>query len=148
MSVVFIGIDPGKHGGVAWQFATAAGQSLHHEKIPETEKDLFELFEHVASFGSGVAMIEKVSSSPGMGVVSAFSFGRGYGFLRGCLVCQKLPFVEVLPAKWQKDLGCLTRGDKNVSKSRAQQLFPHVGKITHATADALLISEYCRRNYK
>jgi hypothetical protein len=39
---------------------------------------------------------------------------------------------------------CLTKGDKNVSKARAQELFPAL-KITHATADALLIAEYGRR---
>jgi hypothetical protein len=37
-----------------------------------------------------------------------------------------------------------TKGDKNVSKRRAQELFPQL-KVTHATADALLIAEYGRR---
>jgi hypothetical protein len=39
---------------------------------------------------------------------------------------------------------CLTGGDKNISKRRAQELFPSL-KITHAVADALLIAEYGRR---
>jgi hypothetical protein len=42
-------------------------------------------------------------------------------------------------------MGCLTGGDKNVSKNRALELFPEVDevkKITHATADALLIGKY------
>jgi len=38
----------------------------------------------------------------------------------------------------------MTGGDKNVSKRRAQELFPEI-KITHAIADALLIAEYARR---
>ena len=38
----------------------------------------------------------------------------------------------------------LSKGDKNVTKSRAQELFPEL-KITHAIADALLIAEYGRR---
>jgi hypothetical protein len=41
-------------------------------------------------------------------------------------------------------MSCLTKGDKNVTKSRAQELFPEV-KVTHAIADALLIAEYGRR---
>jgi hypothetical protein len=41
-------------------------------------------------------------------------------------------------------MGCLTKGDKNVSKSRAQELFPSI-KVTHAIADALLIAEHNRR---
>ena len=46
--------------------------------------------------------------------------------------------------RWQKYLGCLTKGDKNVSKAKAQELFPDL-KITHAIADSLLIAEYGRR---
>jgi hypothetical protein len=38
----------------------------------------------------------------------------------------------------------LSKGDKNVTKRKAQELFPSL-KITHATADALLIAEYLRR---
>ena len=46
-----------------------------------------------------------------------------------------------MPQVWQKALGCMTGGDKNVTKRRAQELFPG-HKITHATADALLIAHY------
>jgi len=41
-------------------------------------------------------------------------------------------------------MGCMTKGDKNVSKRKAQELFPSM-KVTHASADALLIAEYGRR---
>jgi hypothetical protein len=44
-------------------------------------------------------------------------------------------------------MGCLTRGDKNVSKAKAQQLFPTM-KITHAVADALLLAAYAQRLYQ
>ena len=54
------------------------------------------------------------------------------------------PFEEVAPQVWQKVLGCLSRGDKNVTKAKAQQLFPAI-KVTHAIADALLLAEYARR---
>jgi hypothetical protein len=55
-----------------------------------------------------------------------------------------IPYDLVLPVKWQTAMSCRTKGDKNVSKARAQQLFPDV-KVTHAIADALLIAEFCRR---
>jgi Holliday junction resolvasome RuvABC endonuclease subunit len=93
------------------------------------------------------AVIEKVSSSPQMGVVSAFTFGRSYGFLRGVLAANAIKYVEVRPQAWQKAMGCLTKGDKNVTKALAQQLYPGE-KITHATADALLLATYCRRHHK
>ena len=96
------------------------------------------------------AYIEKVSSSPQMGVTSAFTFGRGYGFLRGLLTAYNYPFEEVLPRKWQASFGMKKGKDesntqwKNRLKGKAQQLFPHL-KVTLATADALLIAEYGRR---
>jgi hypothetical protein len=62
------------------------------------------------------------------------------------LTGEEFPFEEVSPQKWQKAMGCMTKGDKNVSKAKAQQLFPQL-KITHAIADALLIAEYARRTY-
>jgi hypothetical protein len=85
--------------------------------------------------------IEKVGAMPKQGVSSTFKFGRGYGFLRGCITALALPWNEVAPGVWQRKLGCLSGGDKNVTKSRAQQLYPHL-RITHATADALLIASY------
>lgn len=60
------------------------------------------------------------------------------------LTAAGIPFDEVSPAVWQKYLGCLTGGDKNVTKAKAQQLFPHI-TVTHAIADAILIGEYLRR---
>lgn len=44
-------------------------------------------------------------------------------------------------------MGCLTNGDKNITKQRAQQLFPSA-KVTHKIADALLLAEYCRRVHR
>jgi hypothetical protein len=60
------------------------------------------------------------------------------------LVAAGLPFELVSPAMWQRAMGCLSGGDKNVTKRKAQELFPDL-YITHATADALLIAEYGRR---
>ena len=93
------------------------------------------------------ACLEKVHSMPGQGVASSFKFGQGFGHLEMALTAAKIPFTYVTPQKWQKELGCLTNGNKNVSKSRAQQLFPHI-KCTHAISDALLIAEYCRRTIR
>ena len=79
-----------------------------------------------------------------MGVKSAFTFGEGFGWLCMALTAAGIPWRTVRPQAWQKELGCLTKGDKNVSKRKAQALFPEL-TITHATADALLIAEWLRR---
>jgi hypothetical protein len=76
-----------------------------------------------------------------------FKFGMGYGFIQGALMTLGARIELVAPQAWQKAMGCLTKGDKNVSKRRAQELFPTL-KVTHATADALLIAEFNRRTAK
>lgn len=142
--MTIIGIDPGKSGGIAW----IRDGSPCVEKMPETLKDLWELITsdilRNETIGMTVAYIEAVHSSPQMGVTSAFTFGQGFGHLEMALTAAGIPFERVSPQKWQKAMGCMTKGDKNVSKRRAQELFPEM-KITHATADALLIAEYGRR---
>ena len=142
---ITIGIDPGANGGIAW--IDYNGKACV-EKIPDTLQDLWELLCDITSYPkssidgrSYKAYIEQVASSPQMGVVSAFSFGRGYGNLEMALTAAGIPFERVRPQVWQKALGCMTKGDKNVSKRRAQELFPD-RKVTHATADALLIAYY------
>ena len=89
-------------------------------------------------------VIEKVNAMPKQGVSSTFTFGTSFGFCQGLLVAAGIRFEFVTPRKWQKALNCLTGGDKNVSKARAQSLFPGV-KVIHANADALLIAEFARR---
>lgn len=135
--MIVIGIDPGLSGAIA---AIGDGEP-RWIKLDSTERDIADWMKNdLWQF----AFIEKVHSMPKQGVASSFKFGQSYGFLRGLLVGAEIPFEEVSPQRWQKAMECLTKGDKNVSKSRAQQLFPKV-KITHANADALLIAEYGRR---
>ena len=142
---ITIGVDPGANGGIAW--IDYNGKACV-EKMPDTLQDLWDLICDITSYPQSSidgrnykAYIEQVASSPQMGVVSAFSFGRGYGNLEMALTAAAIPFERVRPQVWQKALGCMTKGDKNVSKRRAQELFPD-RKITHATADALLIAYY------
>ena len=132
-----IGCDPGTNGGIAW---ITDGRACV-EKMPDTLQDLWELFRDIASEGDCRAYLEQVHSSPQMGVVSSFTFGNGFGHLEMALTAAGIPFERVRPQVWQKAMGCMTKGDKNVSKRRAQELFPSM-KMTHATADALLIASY------
>jgi len=136
-----IGVDPGVSGAIAVISGTSWPGIIRNDS---TEADIAEFVQFWADFGIDFAFIERVSAMPRQGVSSTFKFGRSYGFLRGLLIASRIPFEEVTPQKWQKAMGCLSGGDKNITKGRAQQLFPQL-KITHATADALLIAEYCRR---
>ena len=139
-SKVFVGLDPGKNGGIAYV-------DDHCERVyrmPSTERDIADLLGVHAD--NSMVLIERVHSMPKQGVKSMFTFGRGYGFLRGCLVAYGIPFEEVRPQVWQKEFGLL-RKTKQEIKEKAQNLFPGV-ELTLATSDALLIAEYCRRKFQ
>ncbi len=142
--MIFLGIDPGKTGGVS--FHDPACELIDAFAFTnKTPMDIYQMLKACRK-GNPVAMIEKVHSMPKQGVKSSFTFGQGYGFLLGCLTALEIPFEYVTPQKWQRYLGCLSKGDKNVTKQKAQELYPHL-KITHATADALLIGEYLKRTH-
>lgn len=138
---MWIGIDPGKSGSISVIWPDGEPCSFYG-RLDETEHD-------IAGFLCGfdlsqaVAVIEKVSSSPQMGVKSAFTFGQSYGFVRGLLTAYKIPLHEVSPQKWQKAMQCMSGGDKNKTKAAAQQRWPNL-KITHCNADSLLLAEYAR----
>jgi len=141
--MITIGIEHGKNGGIA--VIDELGHA-YADKMPETLQDLFELLNSysVGCDGNCRAYLEQVHSSPQMGVKSAFTFGNGFGHLEMALTAAGIPFERVRPQVWQKAMGCMTKGDKNVSKRKAQELFPQL-KCTHATSDALLIAEFGRR---
>ncbi len=142
---MYIGIDPGVSGGLAAIDET--GLVLYAAKMPATEHDLLMELRGVLAEPRrrrARALLERAGASPQMGVVSAFTYGKVYGAILMALAATAIPFDQVAPAVWQKALGCRSGGDKNVTKRRAQQLFP-THTVTHAIADALLLAEYCRR---
>jgi Holliday junction resolvasome RuvABC endonuclease subunit len=145
-----MGVDPGCNGAAT--LMQLDGQILG---VIEFNKNTeHEISEQIAEFASDIklAYLEKVhagifggkKTKCKMGSVSAFKFGDGNGFLRGVVTAHKIPYEMVTPNEWQKSLGCQSKGDKNVTKSKAQQLFPAM-TITHSKADSILIAEYCRR---
>lgn len=153
MIPVYVGIDPGKGGGIA--AVDSDGVVVSCCRMPETDQDILAVLHHIdfqLAQGACFAALERVHAGAfgggrKMGATSAFTFGQGYGGLRMALAATCIPYDDVMPRKWQQDMGCLSKGDKNVTKRRAQALFPHQ-KVTHATADALLLAEYCRRSHR
>ena len=124
-------------GGIA---LLTDGHPSYAWPMPTTERDIYDLLLGI-SHPEIAAYLEKVNAFPGQGVASTWKFAEGYGVLKGLLTALKIPFTLVSPGVWQRELGCLTKGDKNVSKRKAQQLYPEL-TITHATADALLIATW------
>ena len=152
----WLGIDPGKQGGFA--LIDSRGNVVDYQQMPQTEPDVSVILETwTATRIETKAVIECVRSSPQMGVVSAFTFGRGYGFLLGCLT-GRCSLQEVRPQVWQKALGIPPRKKseaqkhfKNRLRAEAQRMFPNLSlwgrTLTEqrAVCDALLIVEYARR---
>ena len=134
-----MGLDPGKTGGLAIIKGNDEYECFGFAKL--TRPDIAELIREKMS-EIDICYLEKVHAMPAQGVTSVFKFGSGYGHLEGILDALLIRYEHVTPQKWQKELGCLSGGDKNVTKTKAQQLFPLIDKITHQTADALLIAKY------
>ena len=147
---IYMGIDPGKNGGIA----VLNGNTVHPLKMPETPADLLTW---LTAFPQGtIAVIEQVGGYAGQGQPGSamFNFGKGVGHLEMALLACKIPFEQVTPQRWQKAMGISNRKKtetktqwKNRIKAKAQQLFPGVD-VTLAVADALLIAEYCRRKHQ
>jgi hypothetical protein len=142
-----IGIDPGKSGAMV--LICSRGE----ETIPAieiykfsgmTDRDICDAIGKWSMNQDLHCYIEKVHAIHGSSANNTWKFAGSYFTLKAFLIALKIPFEEVSPVKWQKVMGCLSKGDKNVTKAAAQRLFPDI-KITHAIADALLIAEYGRR---
>ena len=137
--MIYIGIDPGKSGAIAILHSDGKWSII---RLDQTEHDIAGQVSELAVYPA-IAVVEKVHSSPQMGVKSAFTFGESFGFLKGLLAAYGIPYTLVTTPVWQKRMGCMTKGDKNVTKQEAQRRWPGE-KITHADADARLLAEYCR----
>lgn len=152
---IYIGIDPGKSGGLV--ALDENGKVVQVTSMLETNREVLDWFmqfegeqivgylERVGGYSSGV---EGFFSPP-----SAFKFGAGYGALEMALTAARIRYENPMPQKWMKALGVPPRKKvnkkyveskteyKNRLKAIAQRLFPAI-KVTLAIADALLIAYY------
>lgn len=153
MGNLWVGIDPGKNGGVA---IISEGESpkVTLSSMPPTEKDVYQLISKLQYSNCGVMVyLEKVWGMPGQGGGASFTFGKGYGVLLGCLTAAELCFEEIPPQRWMKAMGIPLRKKteskaqwKNRLRSFAEKLFPRE-EISIRVADALLLAEHCRRSH-
>lgn len=164
----FLGIDPGKSGGLA--ILDYEGRVIELTRMPKVRgEDRIDevgvwnwLARHIASPVKSVVWIEKVSGYIGNAHTgsSMFEFGGSYYGLRMAVVAaQGYGPNEVLPQDWQRYLGIEPRkkskrgvgGEskpafKTRLKAFAQRLYPDV-KVENATADAVLIALYAKRTW-
>ena len=107
MSII-IGIDPGLDGGLA----AITPEGLQVAVMPcydlpgSNRKDIDEgqvvrWLTTYAVHGANV-FIEKVHAMPKQGVRSMFTFGSGWGLIRGICAGLQLPYELVTPQSWQR----------------------------------------------
>lgn len=146
--MIYIGIDPGKKGGIA---VMTENKTFVY---PFSEENLFDMMDYVRDKEDELSkcVLEKVGAMPGQGVTSMFNFGQNFGFIQGVLRSYGISYELVTPQKWKKEFS-VTK-DKNTSIEVAKRLFPLVNlkaterckKDHDGMAEALLLAEYCRRN--
>lgn len=148
--MICIGCDPGKKGAVC----VLSEQGI--EVLSPLANTEFFLAIDKAKYLSELKMerivccIEKVHAMPKQGSVSMFTFGEGYGWLKGVMNTMGIPFQEIPPQTWKKEFGL--NSDKQKSVEVAKQLFPNAKLIPDGCkkeqdglAEALLMAEYARR---
>lgn len=89
------------------------------------------------------AIIEHVSSAPGAGVSTSFSFGKTTGMTIGVLCGLRIPYLSIHPAVWKKTFGLST--NKDDSRFKAAELFHEhrqffARKKDHNRAEAALLA--------
>ena len=151
--MVYIGIDPGKNGGIAFI------ETIFH-KPNGVSVEVFDESRFVSLLKnlknqeySCKCIVEHVHAMPKQGVSSTFNFGVNFGFIQGVLKAYNIPYELVTPQKWKKEFSCTS--DKNTSIDVCKRLFPGVNlkatvrckKDHDGMAEALLIAEYGRRHY-
>ena len=140
----YIGIDPGINGGVA---VIDNYYSISTFKCPKTPVEMAEALKETID-DEAVALLEKVHSFPGQGVVSTFTFGANYGQWQGILSALGVKYELITPKMWQKKYQPLSKEKKdrkNQLKQLAKDKFPSE-KVTLYTSDAILLALYLRES--
>lgn len=146
--MIFIGIDPGKSGALAYIMDDGSVNVIPYDKGHYK----FAL-KNLADKGTENlrCCVERVTAMPGQGVTSMFNFGLNFGWILGLLEAYSIPYELASPQKWKKEFSVTS--DKNTSIEVCKRLFPDVSllptercrKDNDGMAEALLIAEYARR---
>lgn len=145
-----IGLDPGEKGGIA--VLDKEGDVVEVSKMPITMLDILSFLRNYPS-DECVAYLENVGHGmPGQSSAATARFARHNGHLEMALQAVGIKTNMVTPQKWEKSYQLGKSSDysktewKNRLKSKAQQLFPNLGKkLNLATCDAILLAEYGRK---
>jgi hypothetical protein len=165
---LFLAIDPGASGGLAWNDIT--GTRINCCPMPKTEAEIIALIAILHNSGAvrRTVVMEQVSGFIGKAQPGGamFSFGEGFGFLKGIILTIGLELILVTPQRWQRSTipgkkkdydyqSALKSGPRKgmiVTKNswkenltaKAFEIYPNVKNVTPKTADAILILHYAK----
>ena len=145
----YIGIDPGKSGGVT----IIHGKKIKTYKCPQRTEDMAILFSLLIGDPSSYdvkLLMERVWARPNNAVRSAFAYGVNYGQWMGIIACHEVPLQTCLPNQWISYYDCDKKLEyqerKRWLKEKAKSLYPNLN-ITLTTADSVLIADYAMKEH-
>ena len=128
-----MGIDPGLNGALTLYHPESSHLIVFDMPVVEVKVgkalkrrvDLYQLGNWIDVHRSmcRVAIIEDVTSSPQMGVASAFSFGFSAGAVESAVAANAIPLRKVRPVDWKSSFGLL-RQEKDASRQVASRIAP------------------------
>lgn len=160
--MVYLGVDPGKEGVMAFLFddGPSCSKRIVIEPIPvikvgtkheyRTDEICMKILPYIEFYC--VAALEALHAMPS-GICSGvtnFSLGRSSGLFEGIFAALKIPYQKIPPKRWQAALLDGLPKEKGSSVIAAKRLFPNLCfslKKSHNQADAILLAEYLRRTY-
>ncbi len=173
----YLGIDPGVSGAIAILDVDGDGQIIrcefHDTPVREVivagkHRNLYDLSKmnsilfaanqenHCSAFIEIAQPMPSVKDErsgrirEGMGAVSAFNYGYGYGAWLMGLTANKIPYTCVHPKTWKKQMMRDMGREKSASIFRAVQIYPSIADQLsrvkdHGRADAFLLAVYGSR---
>lgn len=165
---IYLGIDPGVNGAVAWfeggtkpqvQDIPTYKEPIAGKKTPtgkQRMRSMYDLVEieamlKLATLGYQadlvLSAVETTNPYPGQDVTSAWLQAQGLMLWPAMLVGMGLPECDkIYPQAWRKAVGLSKGDDKEASRQLALELFPNLSeelkrKKDHNRAEALLIME-------
>lgn len=161
MSSAWVGIDPGARGAIAvldsfggWHVIDMPVQGSVGAMVVTELLDLVRI-----SHADRVVCIEQQRAYGGQGVVSSFSLGRSYGWIRGVVDAwnsdTSASVVCATPEQWQCSIVGPRVKHGPSAKQRALAVAEHAapsvamrtprGRVLDGRADAICIALYARR---
>lgn len=149
--MIYIGVDPGLTGGVAFLSPTGAVSNDMPTFAYSATGAVKRAVDGVAvgnmlrgaREGGAVLYVERVNAFPGQGVSSMFSLGMSFWGVVCAANAIGIPVELVEPRAWKKHFGL--GPDKDQARGLASRLYPGVDlskKKDHGRAEALLIARY------